>query len=143
MTQARPADYWFSNSALYIQLNAAGDPNYIHANCSSGSAVLCFMRGINGLGYDNGHNYRRWSLIASPTVFHDNAVRYVYIAIPKGDAVDVPAQVVFPSELIDLYGCNEGGTQIGSTDYFYIFTQGIISPSEVNGVRQNRTWQIG
>lgn len=141
MTLARPADYWFSASALYIQLNAAGDPNYIHANTSSGSAVLCYMRGIDGLGYDNGHNYRRWNLIASPTVFHDNAARYVYIAIPKSNAVDVPAQVVFPSEMIDLYGCNEGGTQVGPTDYYYIFTQGIISASEVNGVRQNRTWQ--
>ena len=28
-----------------------------------------YMKGINGLGYDNGHNYRRWTLVSSPTVF--------------------------------------------------------------------------
>ncbi len=140
MTQARPADYWFSSSALYIQLNAAGDNNYIHANCSSGSVVMCYMRGISGLGFDSAHNYLRWSLIASPTVFHDDNPRYVYIAIPKDAAADTSAQVVFPSEYLDIYGCNEAGTQIGSTDYYYIFTQGIISASRVEGVATPRTW---
>ncbi len=141
MTIARPADYWFSTYAIFIQLNATGDRNYIHANCSSGSMVMCYMRGITGLGYDNAHNYRRWPLIASPTVFHDNLARYVYIAIPKSEDADAVAQVVFPSELIDIYGCNEGGTQIGPDSHYYIFTQGVISPSEVGGVVQNRTWQ--
>lgn len=141
MTQARPADYWFSTYAIFIQLNATGDRNYIHANCSSGSMVMCYMRGIPGLGYDNAHNYRRWPLIASPTVFHDNLARYVYIAIPKSEDADAVAQVVFPSEMIDIYGCNESGTQVGPDTHYYIFTQGIISPSEVGGVVRNRTWQ--
>lgn len=141
MTIARPADYWFSTYAIFIQLNATGDRNYIHANCSSGSMVMCYMRGIPGLGYDNAHNYRRWPLVASPTVFHDNLARYVYIAIPKSADADAVAQVVFPSEMIDIYGCNEGGTRVGPDTYYYIFTQGIISPSEVGGVVQNRTWQ--
>ena len=141
MTQARPADYWFSTSAIFIQLNAAGDRNYIHANCSAGSMVMCYMRGISGLGYDNGHNYRRWTLIASPTVFHDNLARYVYIAIPRSEAVDDVAQLVFPSEELDIYGKNAAGAQLGSTDYYYLFTQGIISPSEVGGVLQDRSWQ--
>lgn len=141
MTLTRPADYWFSTYAIFIQLNATGDRNYIHANCSSGSMVMCYMRGIDGLGYDNAHNYRRWPLIASPTVFHDNLARYVYIAIPKSEDADAVAQVVFPSELIDIYGCNEGGTQIGPDTHYYIFTQGIITPSEVEGVVQDRKWQ--
>ena len=85
---------------------------------------MCYMRGIDGLGFDNGHNYRRWTLIASPTVFHDDDPRYVYIAIPKSNAADIPAQVVWPSEELDIYGCNEGGTQVGSTDYYYIWTRG-------------------
>ena len=75
MTQAQPTNYWVSPSALFIQLNAAGDRNYIHANCASGSMVMCYMKGITGLEYDNAHNYRRWPLIASPTVFHDNNKR--------------------------------------------------------------------
>ena len=140
MTQAKPSDYWFSTTALWIQLNAAGDRNYIDANCGSAAAVLVYMKGIDGLGYDAGHNYRRWSLIAAPTAFHDDNKRYVYIAIPKGDEANLMAQVVFPSEEIDIYGKNEAGTQIGPTTHYYIFTQGIISASRVDGVVQDRVW---
>ena len=50
MTQAKPSDYWFSTTALWIQLNAAGDRNYIDANCGSAAAVLVYMKGIAGLG---------------------------------------------------------------------------------------------
>lgn len=141
MTQARPADYWFSSSAIFIQLNAAGNNDYIHANCATGAMVLCYMKDIPGLGYDNGHNYRRWTLVASPTVFHDHNKRYVYIAIPRSDAVDSVAQFVFPLEELDIYGCNENGQQIGSTDYYYIWTQGIIAASEVSGVLRPREWE--
>lgn len=140
MTEARPANYWMSSYAIYIQLNAAGDYNYIHANCSSGSVIMCHVDGINELSYDSGHNYRRWQLTASPTVFHDNVARYVYIAIPKSAAADAMAVVVFPSEKIDIYGKNAKGEQIGSTDYYYIFTQGIISDSYSDGGSHARTW---
>ena len=51
MTQAKPSDYWFSTTALWIQLNAAGDRNYIDANCGSAAAVLVYMKGLYGLGY--------------------------------------------------------------------------------------------
>ena len=77
MTTAKTSDYWFSPSALFIQLNAVGDRNYIHANTSFGTMVMCYMRDIEGLGYDNGHNYRRWPLIASPT-----AVSYTHLTLP-------------------------------------------------------------
>ena len=140
MTLARTADYWFSPSAFFVQLNAAGDRNFIHANCSAGSAVMCYMKGVDGLGYDNGHNYKRWTLIASPTAFNDNKEKYVYIAIPKSEAADAVAQFVWPSEKLDIYGYNEAGELIGSEDYYYIWTQGIISASEVNGVRVDREW---
>ena len=144
MTQARPTNYWVSPSALFIQLNAAGDRNYIHANCASGSMVMCYMKGIQGLEYDNAHNYRRWPLVSSPTVFHDNRKRYVYIAIPKSTAADAYAQVVFSPVELDLYGKTgeEGSeTQVGPTDFYYIFTQGIISSSEDGGVVRNRSWE--
>lgn len=141
MTTAKTSDYWFSPSALFIQLNAVGDRNYIHANTSFGTMVMCYMRDIEGLGYDNGHNYRRWPLIASPTVFHDNEKRYVYIAIPKSTDANAVAQVVYPSVEIDIYGCDAEENQIGPTDYYYIFTQGIISASVVDGVMQDRVWE--
>lgn len=140
MTEARPSDYWFSGTALYIQLNAVGDYNFIHANCTSGSMVMCHVRGVDGLGYDNAHNYRRWKLKASPTAFHDDEKKYVYIAIPKSSDANAEAQVVFPGQQIDLYGYDENGNQVAPDSHFYIFTQGIISASRESGVQKPRTW---
>lgn len=139
MTTARPSDFWFSNTALYIQLNAVGDCNYIHANCSSGSMVMAYMKGI--IPYDNAHNYKRWTLIASPTHFPDNNPKYVYIRIPKSNASDANAEVVFPSEVLDVYGCNESGKQVGSSLFFYINTGGIISAPKSSSSGLRREWQ--
>lgn len=140
MVEIRTTDYWFSNTAIYIQLNAVGDPNYLHANCSSGSMVMCYVRGVPGLGFDNAHNYQRWNLIATPTVFHDDLPKYVYIAIPRDRARSSIAQIVFPSELVDMYGINASGDQIGSDNYYYINTQGLISASRVDGQQCSRSW---
>lgn len=142
MTQATPRDYWFSRSGFHITLNAMSDSNKLQCSVQSGSVIMCFMRGIKGLEYDNGHNYQRWPLMASPTVFHDSAARYVYVAIPRPESSIVTAQVVFPSQYIDIYGCNEAGEQIGNTNYYYIWTQGIIR-SNINdkGESVMREWQ--
>lgn len=138
MTQATPKDYWISPRALYIELNATGNSDYIQASCVSGAQILVYIKGV--IGYDSGHNYRRWPLQAAPTIFNTHSEKYVYVAIPKSEASDVPALVVFPSEPIDLYGKNADGAQIGPNTYYYIFTQGIISSSGDNGATL-REWQ--
>lgn len=130
-------DYWISATALYIELNALGNPDYIQANCVSGAQILVYVKDI--IGYDAGHNYRRWSLQAAPTVFNSHTAKYVYAAIPRHDD-NKPALIVFPSEKIDIYGYNAGGTMLGSEDYYYIFLQGIISSSGDNGTTP-REWQ--
>lgn len=154
MTEAQTTQYWISPYALHIQLNAMGNPDYIQANVASGAAILCYMKGVTGLGYDAGHNYQSWPLAIAPTVFNTPTEKYVYVAIPKPNtpgATSRIAQFVFPSQHIDLYGKAEPtfdendneieGEQIGSTDYFYIFTRGILSASEdEHGVKQNREW---
>lgn len=145
-TEAKTSNYWIASNALYIQLNAMGEPNRIQASTISGSSILCYMQGIEGLGYDAGHNYQRWSLAAYPSEFPDDVQRYVYAAIPRkqtksGENIAV---VVFPSELIDIYGksINDDTNQIGSEDYYYIYLQGIITEvqTSVNGGR-SRDWQ--
>ena len=140
MTEATVSSYWISSKSLYITLNANGDPNYIVGNTMAGSQILCFMRDIDGLDYDAGHNYRRWPLSCSPTFFNTNTAKYVYVAIPRpGNPYDM-AHVVFPSEKIDIYGKNESEEQIGSTDYYYVWLQGIISATNA-GATQDRSWQ--
>ena len=69
MTEARPSNYWIASNALYITLNANGGPDYLLGNTASGAHILCYMKGIDGLEYDAGHNYRRWPLSLTPTHF--------------------------------------------------------------------------
>lgn len=137
MTQARTQDYWISPSALYIELNALGIPNFIQASCATGAQVLVYIKGI--VSYDNGHNYRRWPLRAVPTMFNTNSEKYVYVAIPRNLDSNASALVVFPSELIDLYGKNADGGQIGSEDKYYIYLQAKITSSGDNGTTA-REW---
>lgn len=143
MTEAKTSDYWIGSNAIYIQLNAMGSANYIQGNVASNAYILCYIKGIKGLEYDNGHNYQRWPLVLYPSVFPDNDKRYVYVAIPRIHNSDNDvAMVVFPSERIDIYGQTAEGKQLGSTDYFFIFLQGIISASEKeDGSLQLREWE--
>lgn len=154
-TEAKTTNYWISNSALYIQLNATGDPNRIQASVVSGASILCYMQGIDGLGYDAGHNYQRWTLAAYPSEFPSDEKRYIYVAIPRKrvSGSDI-ATIVFPNQKIDIYGkaivlktTEEGkqeeiiGDQIGSEDYYYIYLQGIISEVYLNNTNDRvRRW---
>ena len=140
MTEASASNYWISSTALSITLNAMGDADYIQANVASGAMIMCYMRNIDGLGYDAGHNYRRWKLIANPTYFNSTTEKYVYAAIPRKQQDNGTALIVFPSERVDIYGKSATEVQLGSEDYYYIFLGGVISPSVVGGVLQNRTW---
>lgn len=155
VTEAKTTNYWISNSALYIQLNATGEPNRIQASVVSGASILCYMQGIDGLGYDAGHNYQRWTLAAYPSEFPSDEKRYVYVAIPrKRTSGNDIATIVFPSQKIDIYGKvivlktdEEGkqeevvGDQIGSEDYYYIYLQGIISEVYLNNANDRvRKW---
>ena len=74
-TQATTKDYWIAPTALTIELNALGRPDFIQASCMSGAQILVYIKGI--IGYDAGHNYRRWPLQAAPTVFNSHTEKYV------------------------------------------------------------------
>lgn len=131
MTQATTNDYWISSTALHIELNALGYPDYVQASCVSGAQILVYVKDI--IGFDAGHNYRRWPLQASPTVFNSHTEKYVYAAIPRSLSSAASARIVFPSEQIDIYGKNANAEQIGDEKYYYIFLQGKITSSGDNG----------
>lgn len=129
-TEVKITNYWISSSALYIQLNAMGEPNYIQCSVASGASILCYMQNIEGLGYDAGHNYQRWPLVAYPSLFPDAKAKYVYIAIPRvSNGVNGTAMVVFPSERIDIYGKSIASPdkQVGNENFYYVYLQGEIS----------------
>lgn len=138
MTQATTKDYWISPYALHIERNALGYPDYIQASCVSGAQILVYVKDI--IGYDAGHNYRRWPLQASPTVFNSHSEKYVYAAIPRDLNSTESARIVFPSEQIDIYGKNLKEEQIGNEKYYYIFLQGVLTSSGDNGTEQ-RKWK--
>lgn len=140
MTQATAKDYWIASNALFIERNALGNPDYIQASCVSGAQILVYIKDI--IPYDAGHNYRRWKLQAAPTVFNTHSEKYIYVAIPRSLDSSKAAQVVFPSEEIDIYGKNEKKEQIGDEKYYYIFLQGILTSSGDNGTTP-RDWKKG
>lgn len=147
-TEAKNTNYWISSTALYIQLNSMGEPDYIQCSVVSGASVLCYMSDVPGLGYDAGHNYQRWTLAAYPSIFPDSARKYVYIAIPRQSTTDNnQATVVFPGEKIDIYGktipsSGTEGVQIGNEAYYYIFTGGIISAVKTDADNtRKREWE--
>ena len=147
-TEAKSTNYWISSTALYIQLNAMGESNYIQCSVVSGASVLCYMSDVPGLGYDAGHNYQRWTLAAYPSIFPDSARKYVYIAIPRQSTTDNnQATVVFPGKKIDIYGktipsSGTEGVQIGNEAYYYIFTGGIISAVKTDADNtRKREWE--
>ena len=124
VTIASAANYWINPNALSITLNALGEANRIQASVASGAAILCYINGVkragtkpdsgnpnvdyskngDGLEFDNGHNYKRWPLIVSPTYFSSNTEKYVYVAIPRSTSIGAEAAIVFPSKKIDIYG---------------------------------------
>ena len=147
-TEAKSTNYWISSTALFIQLNAMGEPDYIQCSVVSGASVLCYMSDVPGLGYDAGHNYQRWTLAAYPSIFPDSERKYVYIAIPRQSTTDNnQATVVFPGEKIDIYGktipsSGTEGVQIGNEAYYYIFTGGIISAVKTDADNtRKREWE--
>lgn len=147
-TEAKNTNYWISSTALYIQLNSMGEPDYIQCSVVSGASVLCYMSNVPGLGYDAGHNYQRWTLAAYPSIFPDSERKYVYIAIPRQSTTDNnQATVVFPGEKIDIYGktipsSGTEGVQIGNEAYYYIFTGGIISAVKTDADNtRKREWE--
>ena len=144
-TEAKNTNYWISSSALYIQLNAMGEPDYIQCSVVSGASILCYMQGIPGLEYDAGHNYQRWPLAAYPSVFPDSERKYIYVAIPRVSTADNnTAVVVYPSERIDLYGYSIANPDklVGDERYYYIYLQGIISEvkTDADGKTRKRDW---
>lgn len=156
VTEVKNTNYWISSSALYIQLNAMGEPDYIQSSVVSGASILCYMNNVPGLGYDAGHNYQRWTLASYPSIFPDSGKKYIYVAIPRVRTGDNDiATVVFPSQRIDLYGkaiieqTKEDGSkelvsgdQIGNENFYYIYLQGIISEvkTDTDNTRK-REWE--
>ena len=138
---AKTNQYWIASGAINITLNALGNANRLQASVASGAVVSCYIEGIEGLDLDNGRNPRRWSLAVSPTYFNSNTPKYIYVAIPRSADVGVQAMVVYPSELLDIYGVNENQEQIGSVDYFYIWLQGIISAPDAQDPAQRHLTQ--
>lgn len=166
------ADYWIAPNAVYITLNALGEANRIQGSVATGAVIMCFIEDIkaesaggeagngDGLWYGANHEPKRWPLSLSPTYFNSDTRKYVYAAVPRRAATGNQAVIVFPSELLDIYGRaertvpadsvsgNDGQEpavttyeQIGSEDYFYIYLHGIIGvPTQSGGVLQ-RQWE--
>lgn len=157
MNQFLTSQYWLAPQALTFTLNALGDPQKVAVSVSSGAMVMAYMPGVEGLGFDNAHSYRRWPVSGYASVLKDAVVtttdaegeptdtiypaigeKYVYILIPRNAQSGSTALVGFAPCIIDYLGYTEEGVHIGTDQYYYLYIQGIISASVEGG---NRTWQ--
>lgn len=162
------ADYWIASTAITITLNALGEPNRTQGSVVSGAVIMLLREDItaggdngDGLGYGANHEPKRWPLSLSPTYFNSDTAKYVYVAVPRSSTVGTQAVVVFPSEQLDIYGrsmttpadsqstAKPGdddfvGRQVGSTDYFYVWLQAIISEVKtLESGQRGREWVGG
>ena len=135
-------NYWIHSSALNFTLNALDTANLIQCNVVNSAVIQCFINHVDEedtLGFSASHSYKSWKLAAGPTCFNTKTAKYVYAAIPK-DPGNNTAIIVYPSEKLDIYGRNEGGEQIGSSNHYYIWLQGVISAEKTQDGRTYREW---
>lgn len=154
MTHFLTSQYWIARNAITFVLNAMGDPQKVSVSISSGAVVMAYMPGVEGLGYDNSHSYRRWRLRGYASILQEAVVthevsgepvddtypatgeKYVYILIPRNtQAVGEEALIGFAPCEIDYLGFDANGIQVGNNNYYYLYTQGIISASVDSGPR--------
>ena len=137
MIQFLSSQYWIGLNAITFVLNAMGDPQKVSVSISSGS-------------------YRRWRLRGYASILQEAVVthevsgepvddtypatgeKYVYILIPRNtQTVGEEALIGFAPCEIDYLGFDANGIQVGNNNYYYLYTQGIISAS-VDG--DPRSW---
>ena len=154
MTHFLTSQYWIARNAITFGLNAMGDPQKVSVSISSGAVVMAYMPGVEGLGYDNSHSYRRWRLRGYASILQEAVVthevsgepvddtypatgeKYVYILIPRNtQTVGEEALIGFAPCEIDYLGYDANGIQVGNNNYYYLYTQGIISASVDSGPR--------
>ena len=154
MIQFLSSQYWIAPNAITFVLNAMGDPQKVSVSISSGAVVMAYMPGVEGLGYDNSHSYRRWRLRGYASILQEAVVthevsgepvddtypatgeKYVYILIPRNtQTVGEEALIGFAPCEIDYLGFDANGVQVGNNNYYYLYTQGIISASVDSGPR--------
>lgn len=154
MTHFLTSQYWIARNAITFVLNAMGDPQKVSVSISSGAVVMAYMPGVEGLGYDNSHSYRRWRLRGYASILQEAVVthevsgepvddtypatgeKYVYILIPRNtQTVGEEALIGFAPCEIDYLGYDANGIQVGNNNYYYLYTQGIISASVDSGPR--------
>jgi len=134
--------YWIHSSALNFTLNALDAAHLIQCNVANSAVIQCFINHVDEedtLGFSASHSYKSWKLAAGPTRFNTPTAKYVYAAIPK-DPGNNTAIIVYPSEKLDIYGRNESGEQVGSSNHYYIWLQGVISAEKTQGGRTYREW---
>ena len=124
---ADASHYRIQPGTLSVALNVLGDANRVQCGVIGGATMKCFIDDIEELGYDSNHQYQEYPIAIASTYFNTDTEKYVYAAFPKDQPKVATAMIVFPSEIIDVYGRNASEEQIGPEDYLYIWLQGIIS----------------
>lgn len=148
MIYSSPTNYWIQPGALTFTLNALGEPDKVSVAIVSGAVIMAYVKagGTPIIDYNAAHNYRAWTIQASPTQLDRHDKVYVYARLEKNGT---DALIIYPYLKLDIYGriASSSSTSSSSSDeeeidpnYYYIMLGALTSSG--SGTTP-RTWAEG
>lgn len=132
-------EHWIRQDALTITLNVLG-PDIIQASVLSGTAIAAYKNGV--IGYDTGHNFRTWPVLAYATALEYTGPNYVYAKLTRSEK-SPKALISYSKDEIDIEGrrtLEDGSYSEIDAEYFYIYLGKISSSVDESGNQVDRYW---
>lgn len=149
MIYSSPSNYWILPGALTFTLNALGDADKVSVAITAGAVIMAYANigGTPIIDYNAAHNYRSWTIQASPTQLDRHDKVYVYARLERNGT---DALIIYPYQKLDIYGrvgSSSSSSSSSSSDdgdidpnYFYIMLGALTSSG--SGTTP-RTWADG
>ena len=132
-------EHWIRQDALTITLNVLG-PDIIQASVLSGTAIAAYKNGV--IGYDTGHNFRTWPVLAYATALEYTGPNYVYAKLTRSEK-SPKALISYSKDEIDIEGrrtLEDGSYSEIDAEYFYIYLGKISASVDESGNQVDRYW---
>lgn len=141
MALSSATEHWIRQDALTITLNVLG-PDIIQTSVLADTAIAAYKSGV--IGYDTGHNFRTWPLMAYATALEYTGPNYVYAKLTRGES-NAQALITYAKDARDIEGriTLEDGTEGEiDPDYFYIYLGKISASVDEEGNSVERYWLV-
>lgn len=130
-----PSEYWMSQDALTIELNALDNPQYLQVSLLAGSVITAYRQDV--IPFDTSLNYRKWNLQAYNNFFDRTDRAYVYAQLDKEGN---NALIIYSYNLLPITETIVSETE-ESKDVYNVYLGTISSSVNANGESIYRTWE--